>query len=110
VCSDFKERRIVPIHSAICRKSCCPGWSHLESWLAETLADRESWREVSCKEDKRRFTGNFRIGTFTVPGGLECRFVRPVNTGRSDSLNAGGLIGSGTSAQESAPRDMCEDD
>jgi hypothetical protein len=48
---DFKERRIVPTHSAIRTNGDGPGNCHLKSWLVETSADGKSWREVAREED-----------------------------------------------------------
>jgi hypothetical protein len=83
ICYDFKERRIVPTHYTIRTHDGGPGWSHLKSWLVETSADGESWREVSREENTEQLTGPNFTGTFAVAGGGECRFIRLVNIGRN---------------------------
>jgi hypothetical protein len=101
VCYDFKERRIVPAHYTIRTNGhgpgpglvqglsfdyaprSDPGCSHLKSWLVETSADGESWREVGREEDNRNLNGRWFAGTFAVAGGGECRFIRLVNIGRN---------------------------
>jgi hypothetical protein len=82
VCDDFTERRIVPTHSTIRTYNCNPGFEHLESWLLETSADGESWREVAREEDNGQLNGARFTGTFAVADGEECRFIRLVNIGR----------------------------
>jgi hypothetical protein len=47
VCYDFKERRIVPTHYTIRTYGNGPGGPHMKSWLAETSANGEKWREVA---------------------------------------------------------------
>jgi hypothetical protein len=55
VCYDFKERRIVPTHYTIRTYDYGPaGGRHLKSWLVETSADGESWREVAREEDNKQ--------------------------------------------------------
>jgi hypothetical protein len=80
MCYDFKERMIVPTHYAICSG---PGNSHRKSWLVETSADGESWREVAREEDNEQLNGKWFAGTFAVAGDGECRFIRLVNIGRN---------------------------
>jgi hypothetical protein len=102
VCYDFKERRIVPTHCAIRTYYGDLGDARLKSWLVETSADGESWREVARQEDNRHLNGKWFTGTFAVAGGGECRFIRLVNIGSNhfgdDQLNVsaweifGGLI------------------
>jgi hypothetical protein len=83
VCYDFKERRIVPTHYTIGTNEYGPGYAHLKSWLVETSADGESWREVACEEKNRQLNGSRFTGTFAVAGGGEFRFIRLVNIGRN---------------------------
>jgi hypothetical protein len=100
---DFKDRRIVPTHYAIrthggtlvlpfFRLTIGDSPSlHLKSWLVETSADGESWREVDHKEDNGQLNNSWFTGTFAVVDPGKCRFIRLVNIGRnhwgSDSLN-----------------------
>jgi hypothetical protein len=60
VCSDFKERRIVPTHYTIRSFGGDPGGTHLKSWLLETSADGKNWREVDRKEDNDELKGVLR--------------------------------------------------
>jgi hypothetical protein len=83
VCYDFKERRIVPTHYTIRTFEGDPGYSHLKSWLIETSADGENWREVAREEDNKKLNGRRFTATFAVAGGGECRFIRLVNIGRN---------------------------
>jgi hypothetical protein len=83
VCYDFKERRIVPTHYTVRRHYGPPGNPHLKSWLVDTSADGESWREVAREEDNQQLNGSRFTGTFAVAGGRECRFIRLVNVGRN---------------------------
>jgi hypothetical protein len=83
VCYDFKERRIVPTHYAIRTNGNFSGSCHLKSWLVETSADGENWREVAREEDNKQLNGKYFTGTFAVAGGGECRFVRLVNIGKN---------------------------
>jgi hypothetical protein len=83
VCCDFKERRFLPTHYAIRTNYYPRRGRHLKSWLVETSADGEKWREVAREEvNGDRFTG-----TFAVAGGGECRFIRLVNIGRNHNRN-----------------------
>jgi hypothetical protein len=66
VCYGFKERRIVPTHYTIRTNIFGPGNFHLRSWLVETLADGESWREVAHEEDNEQLNGSKFTGTFEV--------------------------------------------
>jgi hypothetical protein len=81
ICYDFRERRIVPTHYTIRTHEGNPGGSHLKSWLAETSADGENWREVSREEGSEQLNGPNFTGTFAVADGGECRFIRLVNIG-----------------------------
>jgi hypothetical protein len=83
VCYDFKEKRIVPTHYTIRSYWNGPGGAHLKSWLVETSADGESWREVDHQEDNKQLKGTWFTGTFAVAGVGECRFIRLVNIGRN---------------------------
>jgi hypothetical protein len=83
ICYDFKERRIVPTHYAIRTFGRRPGWEHLKSWLVETSADGEIWREVAREEDNEQLNGCGFTGTFAMAVGGECRFIRLVNIGRN---------------------------
>jgi regulator of replication initiation timing len=79
ICYDFKEKRIVPTHYTIRTWQA----AHLKSWLVETSADGEKWREVAREEDNRQLNGKwYCAGTFAVEGG-ECRFIRLVNIGEN---------------------------
>jgi hypothetical protein len=80
ICYNFKERRIVPTHYTI--RNC-----DLKSWLVETSADGESWREVAREEGNKQLNGRWLTGTFPVAGGGECRFIRLVNIGRNHAGN-----------------------
>jgi cell division protein FtsB len=51
LCYDFKERRIVPTHYTIRTCSSGAGGCHLKSWLVDTSADGETWREVAREEN-----------------------------------------------------------
>jgi hypothetical protein len=82
ICYDFKERRIVPTHYTIRTYWNGPGSGHLKSWLVETSADGESWREVAHEENNGQLNGSRFTGTFAVADG-ECRFIRLVNIGRN---------------------------
>jgi hypothetical protein len=83
VCYDFKERRIAPTHYAIRTNGNRPNGVHLKSWLVETSADGENWREVASEEDNERLNGPSFTGTFAVAGDRECRFIRVVNISRN---------------------------
>jgi hypothetical protein len=83
VCYDFKKRSIVPIYYTIRTNGDDPGASHLKSWLVETSAEGESWREVAREEDNKQFNGSKFIGTFEVTCGGAYRFIRLVNIGRN---------------------------
>jgi hypothetical protein len=82
VSHDFKERMIVPTHDTI-RTNRDRSGPHLKSWLVETSADGERWREVAREEDNEPLHGSRFTGTFAVAGGEERRFVRLVNIGRN---------------------------
>jgi hypothetical protein len=56
---------------------------HLKSWLVETSADGQNWREVAHEEDNKQLNGCLFTTTFEVARGEECRFVRLVNIGRN---------------------------
>jgi hypothetical protein len=83
ICYDFKERRIVPTHYTIRTHLGGPGYFHLKSWLVETSADGESWREVAREADNKQLNGSYFTGTFPVVGGEECRCIRLVNVGKN---------------------------
>jgi hypothetical protein len=85
VCYDFKERRIVPTHYAIRTNAGDPGGWHLKSWLVETSANGESWREVAREKNNKQVNGSSFTGTFAVAGGGECRFIWLVNIGKNHS-------------------------
>jgi hypothetical protein len=87
ICYDFRERRIVPTHNAIRTFWGVPGRSHLKSRVVETSMDGETWREVTREEDNEQLNDEFRMGTFTIAGGGECRFIRRVNIGRNHRGN-----------------------
>jgi hypothetical protein len=87
ICYNFKERRIVPTHYTIRTHASGPGVSHLKSWLVETSADGEVWREVAREEDNEQLNGERFTGTFAVAGGEECRFIRLVQIGRNHMGN-----------------------
>jgi hypothetical protein len=83
ICSDFKEKRIVPTHYTIRTHRGNPGTAHLKSWLVETSTDEKNWREVAHEEDNKQLNGKWFTATFPVTGGGECRFIRLVNIGRN---------------------------
>jgi hypothetical protein len=43
-----------------------PHASHLKSWLVETSADGESWREVALSENNEQLNGDCFTGVFAV--------------------------------------------
>jgi hypothetical protein len=53
------------------------GW-HLKSWLIETSADGESWREADDRENNKQLNGSILNVTFEVAGGGDSRFIRLV--------------------------------
>jgi hypothetical protein len=83
LCYNFKERRIVPTHYAIRSGGSDSGGPKLKTWLVETSADGESWREVAHEENKWQLNGEYFTSTFPVAGAGECRFIRLVNIGRN---------------------------
>jgi hypothetical protein len=88
ICYNFKERRIVPTHYTIRTSIGDRGWTHLKSWLVETSADGENWREVAREEDNKQLNnGRSFTATFPVAGGGGCRFIRLVNIGRNHMGN-----------------------
>jgi hypothetical protein len=87
ICYNFKERGIVPTHYAIRTWDSHPGDAHLKSWLVETSADGESWREVAREENNEQLNGRHFTATFPVAGAEECRFIRLVNIGRNHQGN-----------------------
>jgi hypothetical protein len=87
VCYNFKERKIVATHYTIRTYGGDPGDAHLKSWLVETSADGETWREVTREEDNEELNGRHFTGTFAVAGGGECRFIRLVNIGKNHRGN-----------------------
>jgi hypothetical protein len=70
LCHDFRKRMIVPTHYAIRTNDQSPGGLHLKSWLVETSADGETWREVHRKEDTWELNGRHFTRTFAVAGGV----------------------------------------
>jgi hypothetical protein len=87
VCYDFREKKIVPTHYTIRTNRLGPGYSNLKSWLVETSADGENWREVAREENNKQLNGADFTGTFPATGGGECRFIRLVNVGRNHACN-----------------------
>jgi hypothetical protein len=83
ICYNFKERRIAPTYYTIRTYDAGSSMFHLKSWLVETSADGEDWREVGREEDNKQLAGRDFTGTFAVAGGVECRFIRLVNIGRN---------------------------
>jgi hypothetical protein len=79
----FQGEEDVPTHYAIRTNGGYPGGYHLKSWLVETSADGESWREVAREENNKQLNGIWFAGTFEVAGSGECRFIRLVNIGRN---------------------------
>jgi hypothetical protein len=61
----------------------CPGNCHLKSWLVETSADGEKWREVDHKENNEQVNGTYFTGAFPVVGSVESRFIWLANIGRN---------------------------
>jgi hypothetical protein len=91
LCHDFKEKRIVPTHCAICTTSDSPSGSPLKSWLLEMSADARTWREVAREENSNQLNGCWFTGTFAVADCGECRFVGLANLGRSHFGSDDGL-------------------
>jgi hypothetical protein len=87
ICYDFKERKIVPTHYTIRTHGNGPGGAHLKSWLVETSADGENWREVARGENNEQLNGDRFTATFAVADGGKCRFIRLVNIGRNHCGN-----------------------
>jgi hypothetical protein len=87
VCYDFKERRIVPTHYTIRTNEYGPGGEHMKSWVVETSADRETWREVALEKNNEQLSGRWLTGTFAVANSRECHFIRLVNIGRNQGGN-----------------------
>jgi acetoacetate decarboxylase len=86
ICYDFKERRIVPTHYAIrTHDGNVLGRFHLKSWLVNTSADGENWREVAREEDNKQLDRPNFTATFAVADGGECRFIRLLNIRRTHS-------------------------
>jgi hypothetical protein len=83
MCYDFKERRIVPTHSAIHTCADHPGSAHLKSWLVETSADWQTWREASREEKNKQLNGAYLSATFLVADGEEFCLIRLVNIGKN---------------------------
>jgi hypothetical protein len=83
ICYNFKERRIVPTHYTIRTNSDPQNGGHMRTWLVETSADGENWREVAYEKDNKQLNGRAFTATFTVASGEECRFIRLVNIGRN---------------------------
>jgi hypothetical protein len=83
VCYNFKERRIVPVHSAIRSFDCDPGFAHLESWLVKTSSDWKIWSEIAREDSSQPLNGAYVTGTFMGAGGRERRFIRLVNLGKT---------------------------
>jgi hypothetical protein len=87
VCDDFQESRTALTHSAI---GMIHAKFHLKSWLVETSADGESWREGDHTESNKQFNSALRTCPLTIAGGGEYHFIPLVNIGRnhcrSDSL------------------------
>jgi IS1 family transposase len=84
LCYDFKDRRIVPTHYAIrSHQHGDSGAEHLKSWLVETSADSQTWKEVDRREGSTELNGQSLTRTFAVTGGSACRFIRLVNIGRT---------------------------
>jgi hypothetical protein len=77
----------VPTDYAIRTNISGSSFRHLKSWLIETSADGDSWREVARDEDNTELNGRYFTATFAVAGGEACRFIRLVNTGRNYNGN-----------------------
>ena len=73
----------MPTHYTIRTNCWTSGNSHLKSWLVETSADGENWREVAREEDNGQLNDWGFTATFAVADGGECRFIRLVNIGRN---------------------------
>jgi hypothetical protein len=73
----------VPTHYAIRTNDNGPGYTHLKSWLVETSADGESWREVAREANNEQLDGPNFTGIFAAADGGEYRFIRLVNIGRN---------------------------
>jgi hypothetical protein len=64
-----------------------PRGQHLKSWLVETSADGQNYREVAREEDNKELSGEYFVRTFEVAGCGECRFIRLVKIGRNHHGN-----------------------
>jgi hypothetical protein len=73
----------VPTHYTIRTFEDDPGSGYLKSWLVETSADGQNWREVAREENNEQLNGSRFTGTFAVARGGECRFIRLVNIGKN---------------------------
>jgi hypothetical protein len=62
----FQERRIVATHYTIRTNEDSPGGWHLTSWVVETSADGESWREVARGEDNEQLKAEYFTDTFAL--------------------------------------------
>jgi hypothetical protein len=83
VCFGFEERMIVGTPYTIgANDSKC---SHIKSWLVDTSADGDTWREIACEENNERLNDIYFTDTFAVAGGGEFRFIRLATIGRSRS-------------------------
>jgi hypothetical protein len=87
VCHHFKERRIVPTHSAIRSYDDVSGAAHLQSWLFKTSADGKSWLEVAREEHNEWLNKLYLAGPFPVAGGEEYCFIRLMDIGGSHAGN-----------------------
>jgi hypothetical protein len=64
ICSDFKGRRVAPIHFAI--RSDGPGEGHLTSRLVGTSEDGRNLEEIDHREDNNGLNGDWFTTTFAV--------------------------------------------
>jgi hypothetical protein len=68
ICSDFKERKVLPTHYALRLDDGDSGW-YLKSWFIKTSVDGENWQEVAREEDNRELAGCLFTTIFPVAGG-----------------------------------------
>jgi hypothetical protein len=57
-CHDFAERKLVPTHYTL-RAYGGSGGHHVKSWLVETSADGETWRQVAREANNNWLLARF---------------------------------------------------
>jgi hypothetical protein len=81
LCSDFKKTRIVPRYDTDRTRDGGPGAFHLKSWLVDTWADGNNWREVAGEQGNNRFFAKNICGC--GPRGVS---LHPVSEHRQEQL------------------------